>query len=157
MTVHSRGLVEALRAIGRAPSQPGSDSGRRYGPRATPSLAVLPFANLSANPDNEYLSDGITEEIINTLGHLPQVRVAGRTSSFAFKGMMPEIADVGAKLKVSIVLTGSVQRAGTRLRIRERLPVPIPSSYRIKIEVSSEPNAIDAIGFPRTLPAYSLT
>ena len=86
-----------------------------------PSIAVLPFTNMSADPENEYFSDGITEDIINALTHLKGLRVAARTSSFAFKGRAPEIAEVGAKLKVETVLEGSVRRAGNRLRITAQL------------------------------------
>jgi eukaryotic-like serine/threonine-protein kinase len=85
------------------------------------SIVVLPFANLSADAESEYFSDGMTEEIINALAHLPGVHVAARTSSFAFKGKQIDIADIGAKLKVAHVLEGSVRRAGKRLRITAQL------------------------------------
>src|SRR5207249_9888748 len=88
---------------------------------AAKSIAVLPFANLSPDPENEYFSDGITEEIINALGHLPGLHVAARTSSFAFKGKSAGIADVGARLRVATVLEGSVRRAGSRVRITAQL------------------------------------
>ena len=80
-----------------------------------PSIAVLPFANMSADPENEYFCDGITEDIINALTQLKGLRVMARTSSFSFKGTNPEIAEVGAKLKVATVLEGSVRRAGQSL------------------------------------------
>ena len=85
------------------------------------SIAVLPFANLSGDPDFEYFSEGIAEEIINALTHLPGLRVAARTSSFAFRGPGIDLAEVGAKLKVGTVLEGSVRRAGKRLRISAQL------------------------------------
>src|SRR5205807_4164500 len=66
-------------------------------PAAAKSIAVLPFANLSPDPENEYFSDGITEEIINALGHLPGLHVAARTSSFSFKGKSTGSGDVGAR------------------------------------------------------------
>jgi len=86
-----------------------------------PSVAVLPFQNLSADPENEYFSDGLAEEILNALAQIDGLRVAARTSSFSFKGKAVDLADVGAKLKVSTVLEGSVRRAGNRLRVTVQL------------------------------------
>jgi len=86
-----------------------------------PAVAVLPFANLSSDPENEYLSDGITDEIIGTLGRLGGVRVAGRASSFALKGQALDPRAVGERLGVAAVLEGSVRRAGSRLRVRAQL------------------------------------
>ncbi len=97
---------------------------------AAKSIAVLPFANLSPDPDNEYFSDGITEEIINALAQLPDLQVAARTSSFAFKGKAAEIAEVGAKLKVATVLEGSVRKAGNRVRITAQL-VNVSDGYHL--------------------------
>jgi len=85
------------------------------------SIAVLPFTNSSADADSEYFSDGMTEEIINALAHLPGVRVAARTSSFSFKGKAIDIALVGARLNVATVLEGSVRRAGGRIRVTTQL------------------------------------
>ncbi|MEJ2205222.1 MAG: protein kinase [Gemmatimonadota bacterium] len=93
-------------------------------PLASPdekSVAVLPFANLSADPENEYFTDGITEEIINALSQLPELRVAARTSSFAFKDGRSDLADVASKLKVAYVVEGSVRKAGNRIRITAQL------------------------------------
>src|SRR5438046_6015911 len=73
------------------------------------SIAVLPFANLSGDPDFEYFSEGIAEEIINALTHLPGLRVAARTSSFAFRGQGIDLAEVGAKLKRSEEHTSELQ------------------------------------------------
>ena len=89
--------------------------------RAAASVAVLPFVSLSADPENEYLADGITEEVINALGQVRTLRVAGRVSSFAFKGRTPDLADVGARLGVANVLTGSVRTMGPRLRVTAEL------------------------------------
>ena len=86
-----------------------------------PSIAVLPFTNMSADAENEFFCDGITEDIINALTKLKGLRVMARTSSFSFKGTNPEIADVGAKLNVATVLEGSVRRAGNRLRVTAQL------------------------------------
>jgi len=85
------------------------------------SIAVLPFANLSGDPEFEYLSDGIAEDIINALAQLAGLRVAARTSSFAFRGRAVDLAEVGAKLKVAMVLEGSVRKAGNRLRVTAQL------------------------------------
>jgi len=85
------------------------------------SIAVLPFANLSADAANEYFSDGMTEEIINALSRVPSLRVASRTSSFAFKGKQIPIGRIGADLQVRTVLEGSVRWAEHRLRITVQL------------------------------------
>jgi serine/threonine-protein kinase len=85
------------------------------------SIAVLPFANLGADPENDYFSDGMTEEIINALAQMPGLRVAARTSSFAFKSKNRSIRALGEELQVSTVLEGSVRRWGTSLRITAQL------------------------------------
>jgi adenylate cyclase len=85
------------------------------------SIAVLPFVNMSGDPENEYFSDGIAEEILNLLVKLPQLRVASRTSSFVFKGEKVNIPEVAAKLGVTTLLEGSVRRAGDRVRITAQL------------------------------------
>ena len=89
-------------------------------PAREQSVAVLPFENLSG-PDDEYFADGITDEILNTLSHLDGLRVAARTSCFAFKGRREDLRAVGEKLDVATVLEGSVRRAGARLRITVQL------------------------------------
>jgi serine/threonine protein kinase/Tfp pilus assembly protein PilF len=88
---------------------------------AEKSIAVLPFANMSADAENEYFSDGITEEIINALVQVPGLRVAARTSVFAFKGKSEDLRAVAAKLGVQSVLEGSVRKAGKRIRITAQL------------------------------------
>jgi serine/threonine-protein kinase len=85
------------------------------------SLAVLPFVSMSADPENEFFADGITEEIINALSQLKGLRVAARTSCFAFKGKAEDLRVVGDRLGVGTVLEGSVRKAGTRLRITAQL------------------------------------
>jgi serine/threonine-protein kinase len=94
------------------------------------SIAVLPFANLSADIENEYFSDGITEEILNALQSLPALKVAARTSSFALKGKNLTAREIGEHLKVETVLEGSVRRAGRRVRITVQL-VNASDGYRI--------------------------
>jgi eukaryotic-like serine/threonine-protein kinase len=90
-------------------------------PRGEPSVAVLPFTNLSANRENEYFSDGVTEELISALGRVAGLRVAARASSFAFKGKPLDVREVGRELNVGAVLDGSVRRVGTRLRVTAEL------------------------------------
>jgi TolB-like protein/Flp pilus assembly protein TadD len=85
------------------------------------SVAVLPFVNMSGDPANEYFSDGITEEILNAIAHLPNLRVAARTSSFAYKGKNEDIAAIARNLRVNNVLEGSVQRMGDRIRVTAQL------------------------------------
>ena len=85
------------------------------------SVAVLPFVNMSNDPEQEYFSDGITEEILNSLAHLKDLRVAGRTSSFYFKGKNFDLRKIGQKLNVNTVLEGSVRRQGNKLRITAQL------------------------------------
>jgi eukaryotic-like serine/threonine-protein kinase len=101
-------------------------------PAAVPdrSIAVLPFTNQSSDPETEYFSDGIAEEIINALAQLPGLHVAARTSSFAFKGKGMDIAEIGAKLKVATVLDGSVRKAGNRVRITAQL-VSVGDGYHL--------------------------
>ena len=94
------------------------------------SIAVLPFTNMSADPENEYFSDGLSEEIINALSQLEGLCVAARTSSFSFKGKYPDIGEVGDKLKVATVLEGSVRKAGDRLRITAQL-VNVADGYHL--------------------------
>ena len=85
------------------------------------SIAVLPFLNLSSDPENEYFSDGITEEILNALVKVSDLKVASRTSSFAFKGHQSDVQEIAEKLKVATVLEGSVRKAGNRVRITGQL------------------------------------
>jgi adenylate cyclase len=85
------------------------------------SIAVLPFVNMSGDPENEYFSDGISEEILNLLTKLPQLKVSSRTSSFVFKGKEVSIPTVVKELGVSTVLEGSVRRAGDHVRITAQL------------------------------------
>ncbi len=88
---------------------------------ARASIAVLPFTNLSADPENDFFADGIAEEIINVLGQIRGLRVAARTSSFSFKGKNIDLREVGEQLGVSTVLEGGVRKAGKRLRITTQL------------------------------------
>ena len=85
--------------------------------RAPPSIAVLPFVNLSSDKEQDYFSDGLTEEILNALAQVDGLQVAGRTSSFSFKGKNEDLRSIGKQLGVSNVLEGSVRKAGDRVRI----------------------------------------
>ena len=89
-----------------------------------PSVAVLPFVNMSGNPDNEYFSDGITEELLNALAQIPGLRVPARTSSFAFKGQNLPIQEIASRLSVAHVLEGSVRRDEGTVLITARLSDP---------------------------------
>ncbi|HSM09353.1 MAG TPA: tetratricopeptide repeat protein [Gemmatimonadota bacterium] len=86
-----------------------------------PSIAVLPFADMSPEGDQEYFSDGITEEISNTLAGIRELRVAGRTSAFAYKGRQEDLRQIGDELGVGYLIEGSVRKAGDRLRITAQL------------------------------------
>ncbi len=86
-----------------------------------PAIAVLPFQNLSGDLEQEFFADGITEEIINALAHIPGLRVAGRSSSFSFKGRHEDLRSVGTKLGVANILEGTLRRSGDRLRITAQL------------------------------------
>lgn len=85
------------------------------------SVAVLPFVNLSGDPDNEYFSDGLTEELLNVLANISALKVAARTSSFHFKGQTGDIAEIAQRLGVASVLEGSVRQSSTRIRISAQL------------------------------------
>ncbi|RYY19425.1 MAG: adenylate/guanylate cyclase domain-containing protein, partial [Chitinophagaceae bacterium] len=84
-------------------------------------LAVLPFVNMSADSDNEYFSDGITEELLNALTRVKGLQVTSRTSAFAYKGKNTDIREIGTQLNVDRILEGSVRRAGNRVRITAQL------------------------------------
>ena len=86
-----------------------------------PSIAVLPFANMSSDPDQEHVADGLVEDIITALSHVPRLRVIARTSTFAYKGQPVDVRQVGRELGVSLLLDGSVRRAGSRLRVTSQL------------------------------------
>ena len=94
-------------------------------------IAVLPLANMSADPENEYFSDGMTEEIINALSKVPGVQVASRSSCFAFKGRKDvNVRQIGEKLGVSSLLEGSVRKVGNRIRIAAQL-VSVDNGYQL--------------------------
>jgi len=94
------------------------------------SIAVLPFVNMSGDPENEYFADGITEEILNVLAQVRDLRVAGRTSSFSFKGKKVDLRAIGEQLNVRTVLEGSVRRSGKRVRITAQL-INVADGYHL--------------------------
>lgn len=98
--------------------------------RIEKSIAVLPFTNMSADPEQEYFCDGISEEIINSLTQINELRVVARTSAFSFKGKEIDIREIGKKLDVDKVLEGSVRKAGSRLRITAQL-INVADGYHI--------------------------
>ena len=85
------------------------------------SIAVLPFVNMSSDTEQEYFSDGISEEILNSLARVKELKVAGRTSSFAFKGQNQDLRQIGETLGVDHILEGSVRKSGTKVRITAQL------------------------------------
>ena len=91
------------------------------GSGSRPSIAVLPFTNMSADADNEYLCDGLAEELLNALSKIDDLKVAARTSAFSFKGKSVNAGEIGARLGVNHILEGSVRRSGNRLRISVQL------------------------------------
>jgi TolB-like protein/Tfp pilus assembly protein PilF len=97
-----------------APGAPAEPTGQK-------SIAVLPFVNMSPERENEYFSDGMTEELITALSKVEGLRVAARTSAFVFKGKNADISEIGRRLKVGTVLEGSVRKAGNRMRITAQL------------------------------------
>ncbi|CAN5438256.1 hypothetical protein BH20BAC1_BH20BAC1_29030 [soil metagenome] len=99
----------------------GMDVNNRMKSTPEKSIAVLPFVNMSNDPEQDYFSDGMAEEILNSLAHLKDLKVAGRTSAFQFKGKNMDLREVGEKLGVRNVLEGSVRKHGNRLRVTAQL------------------------------------
>lgn len=114
-------LQAPLPAVEEAATEPvpEPDAGDAGGPAR--SIAVLPFVNMSDDPAQDYFSDGISEELLNALAKIRELRVAARTSSFAFKGQNQDITAIAEALKVETVLEGSVRKAGPRVRITAQL------------------------------------
>lgn len=104
-----------------APAAPSASGPPAVQAEPAKSIAVLAFANMSADQDNEYFSDGVAEEILNALARVDDMKVAGRTASFYFKGRSETLSVIGATLGVAYVLEGSVRKQGERLRISAKL------------------------------------
>jgi len=107
--------------IGHHANGPSTETEIATANEAAPSIAVLPFVDMSAGQDQGYLSDGISEEILNRLAQTPALRVIARTSSFSFRGQQSGIPEIAAKLNVTHVLEGSIRKSGDRVRITAQL------------------------------------
>src|SRR5262249_50770230 len=105
--------------VGQVPDLPQSQS-----------IAVLPFSNMSSEPDSEYFSDGLSEEILNSLSRIEGLKVTARTSAFSLRGKDLDIRQIGEKLGVRTILEGSVRHAGNRIRVTTQL-VNIADGYQI--------------------------
>jgi adenylate cyclase len=111
--------IQVYRAIASSVPSPAGDVAASA--ETAPAVAVLPFVNMSSDPDQEYFADGMSEELINALTQVEGLRVTSRTSAFSFKGTNADISMIGAKLAVASVVEGSVRKAGDRLRITAQL------------------------------------
>jgi serine/threonine-protein kinase len=109
---------QTMTDVKRALAEAGSSGGV---PEDAPSIAVLPFVNLTAGKENEYFGDGLAEEIINALAKVPELRVIARTSAFLFRGKDQDVRTIGQRLGVGTILEGSVRSAGHRIRIIAQL------------------------------------
>jgi adenylate cyclase len=114
-------IVLSNRHAAGAQTQVGQSDSFALAPIPEKSIAVLPFVNMSSDKEQDYFSDGLTEEMIDLLGRVPDLRVPARTSSFYFKDKIETIANIARQLKVAHVLEGSVRKAGKRLRITAQL------------------------------------
>ncbi len=122
---------ESFRFLSTQWKQPATVRGESHRTKqAGASVAVLPFLNMSADPENEYFSDGLAEELIDALTKVAGLRVASRTSAFSFKGKSEDIRKIGGQLNVRTVLEGSVRKAGNRLRIHAQL-VNVADGYHL--------------------------
>jgi TolB-like protein len=146
-------LLLADRFIGRehTPLPPSTvtaevhDAGNSSPANDVQSIAVLPFVNMSSDPEQEYFSDGLSEELLNRLAKNEQLQVAARTSSFQFKGQNQDVGAIGKQLKVDHVLEGSVRKSANRLRVTAQL-IQVDSGYHLWSETyEREINDIFAI------------
>src|SRR5262249_53516757 len=99
----------------------GTPTGRSFSVQSKPSVAVLPFVNMSGDPEQEYFSDGITEDIITDLSKVSMLNVLSRNTTFTFKGKAVDMGQIAQRLKVGYVVEGSVRKAGGRVRITAQL------------------------------------
>jgi serine/threonine-protein kinase len=123
-------LAEAIEQLLRGGNRTTPTGSTTEGRAAQKSVAVMPLTNMSADPENEYFSDGMTEEVINALAKVPGLQVASRSSCFAFKGKPIDVREVGDKLGVATVLEGSVRKVGNRIRIAAQL-VSVENGYQL--------------------------
>lgn len=113
-------VIAALREIKDERQIPSFDSAQAM-QKSMPSLAVLPFVNMNADPENDFFADGLTEDLITAFSKMQNLRVVARTSAFQFKGKTSDVRLIGEQLNVGTVLEGSVRRAGNRLRVTAQL------------------------------------
>ena len=123
------GLVGTLLGVAWYAWKQSGERGRGLAASVAASIAVLPFADMSQGKDQEYLADGMSEEVLNLLTQLPQLRVIARTSSFSFKGKEVDVATIARTLNVTHVLEGSVRKSGDTLRIKAELIRASDSSH----------------------------
>ncbi|HJR15023.1 MAG TPA: hypothetical protein VJ833_14155 [Rhodanobacteraceae bacterium] len=128
--VGTKGPAVAFRSRDIAPGVPARPETAPAVVIPAKSVAVLPFVNMSGDSKNDYFSDGITEEILDALAQLPNLKVAARTSAFAFKGKAEDLRKVGDALDVATVLEGSVQKSGDEVRITAQL-IDTRSGYHL--------------------------
>ncbi len=129
-----RGGMEVFALTGEGLDVPAESQLAGARPQELHSVAVLPFTNMSSDPENEFFADGITEEIINALTRVEGVQVTARTSSFAFKGKNLDVREIAGKLGVTTILEGSVRRFGSRVRITAQL-IDARDGYHLFSEV----------------------
>jgi len=114
-------LVPETTVTPAGPAPAASETVQQSAASSENSIAVLPFVNMSSDPENEYFSDGLSEELLNLLAKIPELRVAARTSAFSFKGSNADIAEISSTLNVAHVLEGSVRKSGDNIRITAQL------------------------------------
>ena len=124
-----KAIPELLEEIEKIRSLPSSSSAISQ-EESSASIVVLPFINMSADPDQEYFCDGLAEELINALTQLSDLRVVARTSAFSFKGKEMDVREIGTKLNVNSVLEGSVRKLGNRIRVMAQL-VDVTNGYHL--------------------------
>ncbi len=115
-----KNIAEPVRVY-RVPASPSCHVTRTNAASDKPTIAVLPFTNMSGDPEQEYFSDGLTEDIITELSRFRTLLVVARNSSFTFKGQAVDVKEIGRKLGARYVVEGSVRRAGNRIRITAQL------------------------------------
>jgi TolB-like protein/Tfp pilus assembly protein PilF len=121
---HAKELLADLKALVARLSQPQS------APASSPSIAVLPFVNMSADLENDYFCDGLAEELINALSKIEALHVVARSAAFSFKGKESDVREIGRKLNVSTALEGSVRKSGEQLRITAQL-INVADGYHL--------------------------
>jgi len=128
---HDAALVEAAKQeVSQQVSEEQAEAVPQQAGVSDKSIAVLPFVNMSGDEENEYFSDGLTEELLNSLARIKELKVTGRTSSFAFKGKNTDLREIGRALGVAHILEGSVRKAQNRVRITAQL-INVEDGYHL--------------------------